>query len=163
MVEVDSLDPALLRDVIVIRHSQPLVERDRLPVQWRLSLRGSEASYELGACFAPTGLRRIVTNPEKKARETAAVLSQVLGVGVVADDRLREVQRPWTDGDCEELVVRYLEGERIEGWEPVEHVLSRWLDFFVSYPREGPIGVVTHGTAMACLLLSGDTAKRARF
>lgn len=70
MGAVDNLGPELLRDVIVIRHAQPLVERDRLPAQWRLSLRGSEASYELGACLAPTGLRRIVTSPEKKARET---------------------------------------------------------------------------------------------
>ena len=157
------LDPELLRDVIVIRHAEPLIERHRPPTEWRLSLRGREASYELGACLAPIGLRRIVTSPEEKARATASVLGEVLGVSVVADDRLREVQRPWADDSFAELVARYLEGERIEEWEPIEQVVSRLEDFLVNCPSEGPIGVVTHGTAMTCLLLAGDTANRARF
>ncbi len=162
MVDVYRLDPALFRDVIVIRHAQPLIERDRPPSEWRLSTTGRVASYELGACLATTGLRRIVTSPEDKARETAEVLADVLGVSVTVDDRLREVQRPWADGSFEESVARYLEGERTEGWEPGEHVVSRFEDFLVNCPSERPIGVVTHGTAMTCLL-AGETAKRARF
>lgn len=163
LVEVYGLGPELVRDVIAIRHAEPLIERDRPPAEWRLSMRGEEASCELGVCLAPTGLRRMVTSPEKKARATAAVLGEVLGVSVIFDDRLREVQRPWTDDNFAELVARYLEGERFEGWEPVEQVVSRWLDSLFSRPSEDPIEVVTHGTAMTYLLLAGDTAKRARF
>ena len=33
----------------------------------------------------------------------------------------------------------------------------------MSRPSEGPIGEVTHGTAMNCLLGGGDPAERARF
>jgi len=123
---------------------------------------GKESSYELGARLAPTGLRRIVTSPEEKARATATVLAEVLGVSVVTDDRLREVQRPWTDGNFAHEVARYLHGDLIEGWEPVEQVVARLEAFLVSSPRETSIGVVTRGTAMACLLGAGDSANRAR-
>lgn len=163
MVDVYSLRPELLRDVMFIRHAEPLVEPDRPPAEWQLSLRGKELSYELGARLASTGLRRLVTSPEEKARETATVLAEVLGVNVIADDRLREVQRPWIDGNFADVVACYLHGDLIEGWEPVEEVASRWEAFFVSRPSEGPIGVVTHGTAMSCLLGGGDPADRARF
>jgi len=160
---VYSLRPELLGDVIFIRHAEPLVEPDQPPAKWQLSLRGKALSHELGASLAPTGLRRIITSPEEKARETATVLAEVLGVNVITDDRLREVQRPWTDDNFADLVARYLHGDRIEGWEPVEQVVSRLEAFLLSRPSEGPIGVVTHGTAMSCLLGGGDSADRARF
>jgi broad specificity phosphatase PhoE len=120
-------------------------------------------SYELGAVLAPFDLRQIVTSPEEKARATATVLAEVLGVSVVTDDRLREVRRPWTDGNFADLVAGYLRGDLIEGWEPVEHVVSRLEAFLLSRPSEVPIGVVTHGTAMTCLLGAGDSTNRARF
>lgn len=163
MIDVYSLHPELLRDVIFIRHAEPLVEPDRPPAEWQLSLKGRELSYELGACLSPTGLRRIVSSPEEKARTTATALAEVLGVRVVTDDRLREVQRPWTDGNFADVVARYLQGDLIEGWEPVEQVVSRLEAFLVSRPSEGPIGVVTHGTAMTCLLSADDSTNRARF
>ena len=91
------------------------------------------------------------------------VLVEVLGVSVVSDDRLREVQRSWTDGNFSDVVVRYLYGDLVEGWEPVEQVVSRLEAFLVSRPSEGPIGVVTHGTAMTCLLGAVDSANRAQY
>jgi broad specificity phosphatase PhoE len=105
----------------------------------------------------------LFTSPEEKARETAAVLADVLGVNVIADDRLREVQRPWINDNFADVVARYLNGDLIEGWEPLDEVVSRWEAFFVSRPSEGPIGVVSHGTAMSCLLGGDDPADRARF
>jgi|GEM_PF-1025046 len=163
MVDVYSLRPELLRDVMFIRHAEPFVEPDRPPAEWQLSLRGKGLSYGLGARLAPRGLRRLVTSPEEKARATATVLAEVLGVSVVTDDRLREVQRPWTDGNFADVVACYLHGDLIEGWEPIEQVVSRLEAFLASRPSDGPIGVVTHGTAMTCLLGADDSANRARF
>ncbi len=91
------------------------------------------------------------------------MLAEVLGVSVTVNDRLREVERPWADGTFEESVARYVDGERIEGWESTDHVVPNLGDYLVSCSGERPIGVVTHGTAMTCLLLAGDRAKRARF
>jgi len=163
MVDVYSLRPELLRDVIFIRHAEPLVEPDRPPAEWQLSMRGKELSYKLGVSLAQRGFHQIVTSPEEKARETATVLAEVLGVNVVTDDRLREVQRPWTDDNFATLVARYLCGDVIEGWESVEQVVARLEALLVGRPSEGPIGVVTHGTAMTCLLGADDSANRVRF
>ena len=91
------------------------------------------------------------------------MLAEVIGVCVVTDDRLREVQRPWADDNFANLVARYFHGDLIEGWEPVEQVVSRLEAFLLSLPRDGLIGVVTLGTAMTCLLGAGDSANRARF
>jgi len=163
MVDEMGLRAELLQNVVLIRHAEPQVERDRPPAEWRLSSRGSELSYVLGACLISRGLRQLVTSPEEKALATATAVAHVLGVSVIADDRLREVQRPWTDSNFPDAVARYLQGDLIEGWEPFEEVVSRLEASLLSHSGEGPIGFVTHGTAMACLLDSADPKDRAIF
>ena len=59
-------------------------------------------------------------------------------------------------------VARHFHGDLIEGWEPVKHVVSRLAALLPGLPRDGQIGVVTHGTAMTWLLGAGDSANRAR-
>ena len=151
------------QDVVLIRHAEPIVEPDRPPSDWQLSSRGKELSHVLGACLSTCGLRRIVTSPEEKARATASAVADVLGLNVITDDRLREVQRPWTEGNFVDAVTRYLQGNLIEGWEPIEQVVSRIVDSLVGHSGDGPIGVVTHGTAMACLVGAKAPASRALF
>ena len=158
-----SLRAELLRDVVLIRHAEPQVERDRPPAEWHLTSQGRKLSYELGSCLTARGLRQLFTSPEEKAIATATVVAEVLGVSVIADDRLREVQRPWTDSNFADAVARYLQGERLEGWEPFEEVVSRLKACLVSHSEEGPVGLVTHGTAMSCLLDSLDLADRDNF
>ena len=163
MVDVMSLSAEFLRNVVLIRHAEPLVEPNRPPAEWHLSSRGRKLSYELGTCLITRGLRRLVTSPEEKAMATVTVVAEVLGVIIIADDRLCEVRRPWIDSNFADAVARYLQGERIEGWEPFERVVSRLQDSLVSHSDAGPVGLVTHGTAMACILDSLDLADRAHF
>lgn len=120
-------------------------------------------SYDLGVCLRPCRLERVVASPEEKARATASAVAEVLGVRVVTDERLREVRRPWTEGNFADAVARYLEGDLIEGSEPVEQVLSRLGDSLVSHSGNGPIGVVAHGTAIACLLGADASVDRVHF
>lgn len=163
MVEMTGTRTELLQDVILIRHAEPQVEPNRPPAEWRLSSRGSELSYELGACLISRGLHRLVTSPEVKAVATANAVADVLGLSVIADDRLREVQRPWTDGNFPAVVARYLQGDVIEGWEPFEEVVLRLSIALLSHSGAGPIAFVTHGTAMACLLDSAEPKDRVHF
>jgi broad specificity phosphatase PhoE len=94
---------------------------------------------------------------------TAAVVAEVLGLKVIVDNRLREVRRPWTSGNFNGAVASYLRGDSIEGWEPIEQVVARFEAALTSHSGEGPIGVVTHGTATACLLGTDEPADRAHF
>ena len=160
---MEHLRPDWKQNVVLIRHAEPIVEPDRPPSDWHLSSRGKELSHVLGVCLSTCGLRRVVTSPEEKARTTASVVADVLGLNVITDDRLREVQRPWTEGNFVDAVTRYLQGNLIEGWEPIEQVVSRILDALVGHSVDGPIGVVTHGTAMACLVGANAPASRALF
>lgn len=153
----------LQQDVVLIRHAESIEDPDRPPSEWQLSSRGKELSHVLGVCLSPCGLRRIVTSPEEKAWATASAVAEVLELNVITDDRLREVQRPWTEGNFVDVVVRYLQGNLIEGWEPIEQVASRLVDSLVSHSGDGPIGVVTHGTAMACLVDANTPTNRALF
>ena len=151
------------QDVVLIRHAEPIVEPDRPPSEWQLSLRGKELAHDLVACLSTCGLRRIVTSPEVKARATATAVTDVLGLNVITDDGLREVQRPWIEGNFDDAVTRYLQGNLIEGWEPIEQVVSRVVDSLVGHSGDGPIGVVTHGTAMACFVGANVPTNRALF
>jgi len=153
----------ILRNAVLMRHAEPLVEPNRPPAEWHLSSQGRSFSYELATCLNAIGLRRIVTSPEAKAAETAAVVADVLGVSVIVDDRLREVRRPWTGSHFESAVASYLTGERHEGWEPIRAVVSRLQDSLVNHTGAGPVGLVTHGTAMACLLDSLCLVEPAQF
>lgn len=146
------LGAGLRLDVVLIRHAEPIAKPDRSPSQWQLSTRGEEDSRDLGAHLSNCGLLRIVTSPEEKAWATASAVAEALGVSVKTDHRLVEVQRPWTEGNFDRAVERYLQGSLVEGWEPMEQVVSRLVDALASHSGEGPIGFVTHGTAMACLV-----------
>ena len=110
MVDVMGLRTGLLGDVVVIRHAESLVERDRSPAEWRLSAQGREFSYQLGACLISSGICRLVTSPEEKAVATATIVADVLGLGIVVDERLREVRRPWITIDFSGAVTLLFAG-----------------------------------------------------
>ena len=81
-----------------------------------------------------------LTSPEPKARETASLAR----LDAVVDERLREVERPWSD-DYQLLVERYLGGEDLVGWEPRATALAR-----LHAALDGFDGVaVSHGLAIA--------------
>jgi broad specificity phosphatase PhoE len=149
---VEILGEDLRRDVVLIRHAEATVEPDRPPSEWHLSSSGRKLSHDLGVCLRSRALQRIVTSPEEKAQATASAVADILGVCVVIDERLLEVWRPCAEDNFANLVVRYLEGEFIDGWEPIEQVRSRFVDSLISHSGIGPFGVVTHGTAIAALL-----------
>jgi broad specificity phosphatase PhoE len=152
MVGVASCDDGLPCDTVFIRHAEASIEPERPASDWPLSPEGKSASRDLGASLVACNLRQLITSPEEKAHATAKAVAEVLRIDLVLDERLREVRRPWIIEDFDGAVSRYLQGETIEGWEPAEQVIERVAAALVSHSSEGPIGVVTHGTAMACFL-----------
>jgi hypothetical protein len=118
----------------LVRHAAVIVDPSVPSHEWRLSRDGRSAA----AALRLTG--RALTSSEPKAMETAALA----GLDPRADDRLREVRRPWSD-DYAADVRRYLAGEDVAGWEPREVVLARLREVL-----DGFDGIaVTHGLAIA--------------
>ena len=75
--------------------SHPQVEMDSdIPVpQWSLSARGRERATGFAQAVLVKGLKRIVTSDETKARETAAILGQAMGIEPEVVDGLGELDR----------------------------------------------------------------------
>jgi broad specificity phosphatase PhoE len=75
--------------------SHPQVEMDPdIPVpQWRLSARGRERATGFAQAVLVKGIKRIVTSDETKARETAAILGQALGIEPEVVHGMGEIDR----------------------------------------------------------------------
>ena len=144
--------------LILVRHAMPLVEPGVPSLLWGLTEQAREDCVLLAHHFAlPLG-GIVYASAERKACETAAVLAFCLGREVVIDDAFGEINRPATwDEDYRALVVRYLEGESLAGWEPREHVVLRFSDA-VERARQADAGrdivVVNHGQALSLYLAS---------
>ena len=121
--------------MLLVRHAAVVVDPATPSHEWPLSQAGREAARALELPPGPA-----LTSPEPKARETAALA----GLDAAADERLREVARPWSD-DYVSLVARYLGGEDLDGWEPRGAALER-----LHAALDGFDGVaVSHGLAIS--------------
>jgi broad specificity phosphatase PhoE len=121
--------------MLLVRHAAVVVDPATRSHHWPLSEAGRAAARALVLPKGPA-----LTSPEPKAQETAALAR----IDAVVDERLREVERPWSD-HYHELVERYLGGERLAGWEPRAVVLAR-----LGAALDGFDGVaVSHGLAIS--------------
>ena len=119
---------------------------------WPLTSEGREATARLARSLAelPPPVS-VVTSNERKAVETAEALcaSLALEPAQVAPG-LREVQRPWTDGDYRGAARSYLRSGSAPGWEPRAEVLRRVSGALAEQRgAEGTTIAVGHGLAMS--------------
>jgi broad specificity phosphatase PhoE len=121
--------------MLLVRHAAVVIDPSKPSHEWPLSEAGRSAARAL---VLPVGLA--LTSSEAKARETA----ELARLDAVVDERLGEVQRPWSD-DYQRLVERYLGGEDLVDWEPRVSALAR-----LRAVLDGFDGVaVTHGLAIS--------------
>jgi broad specificity phosphatase PhoE len=119
-----------------------------------------QAAVAAGSIGAVDG---IISSDLLRAAETAAIISQQLGIGpVMVDERLRERDvGEWSGLTNAEIHKRWPgfldDGRRPEGFEPAESVLERVVDVFQAIHEENPGGsllVVTHGGLLFSLARS---------
>lgn len=140
------------RHLLWIRHALPASDPATSAREWPLTPEGRDEATRLARTL--TGLRppaSVVTSDERKAVETAEAVCEALGLGppVVSAD-LREVERPWTDGDYRAAAREYLRSGAEPGWEPREEVLDRVSAALAEHWRpEGTTIAVGHGLAMS--------------
>ena len=137
--------------------SHPQVEMDpTIPVpQWSLSARGRERTTGFAGAVLVKGLKRIITSDETKARETAAILGETLGIVPEVAEGMGEIDRSVpgyvAPEKFEELANLCFArpNESAEGWERAMDAQARIvaaLDrVLAGHGPNGPIAFVGHG------------------
>lgn len=144
--------------IVLVRHAQPVLRADVPAPGWELSAEGRTAVALLAADPVFDGVRAVVSSPEPKALATAEPIAARLGLEVQDDAGLRETERPEPfpllgADEHRALVGRYLAGEAMEGWEPLEDAGERMRRVVRRLLGEaGDVAVVSHGRALAALL-----------
>ena len=153
-----------ITDLLVVRHGQSewnAIGRWQGHADPSLSELGRRQAFV--AALSIGALDGIVSSDLLRAAETAAIISEQLGVGpVVVDDRLRERNvGEWTGLTRAEIDKRWpgwIEAARQpEGFEDLDEVLARVLDALQAIHEASPGGsllVVTHGGVIRCLARS---------
>jgi len=153
-----------ITDLLVVRHGQSewnAIGRWQGHADPSLSELGRRQAFV--AALSIGALDGIVSSDLLRAAETAAIISEQLGVGpVVVDDRLRERNvGEWTGLTRAEIDKRWpgwIEAARQpEGFEDLDDVLARVLDALQAIHEASPGGsllVVTHGGVIRCLARS---------
>ena len=140
------------RHLAWVRHARVDPDPTTPADEWPLTSQGREDAARLARSLAdlqtPLG---IVTSDERKAIETAEEIASTLGLAPPeVSPGLREVQRPWTDGDYRAVVRAYLRSGTAPGWESCSEARQRLSSAIAELWRpEGTTIVVGHGLAMS--------------
>ena len=121
--------------------------------EWPLTQKGRKDASALGTSLAGRFTSAIVlTSPERRARETAALFlpSVVPDIG----DQLSEVKKPWhaSANEHTNAVTKYLKGETVEGWERREDVISRIAQLKSDFGSSKSLVFVSHGLLLTTWL-----------
>lgn len=136
--------------LLLVRHGETDWNAER---RWQghadvpLNDRGREQAYALAETLAGETIDAIYTSDLSRARETADILGARLGVTVVVDPDLREIDV----GPLEGLTAD--ESRAVEGWpgEPIEEHsdrVMRALGRIAAAHPQGRVLAVTHGGSM---------------
>lgn len=149
--------------LILIKHSEPAIDPGAPPNSWHLSEEGRRRSTTLATRLEPYMPEVVLTSEEPKATETAQIVSDWLGLKVIAHPRLHEHDRtsaPFgTQEDFERTASIFFEspGELVWGNETAEQARERFSgaidDILERYPCD-TVAVVAHGTVSRSSLLS---------
>lgn len=140
--------------LVLVRHAMPVVDRDSAPQDWPLSDRGRSDAQALARLLDLPGDIHVVSSDVVKAKQTAEAFSNEIAI----DRRLREVGRPWVEDDYESVARRWLEGERVDGWESRSDVVGRMTEPVEEATSRFGSGVclVSHGLAISTLVADVD-------
>jgi broad specificity phosphatase PhoE len=139
--------------VLLIRHSAPEIDPARPAEEWPLSEEGRRRCAPLAERVALYRPDRLLSSPEPKALETAALIAPMLGLDVEVDDALRETARRtvgWLDREAFRAGIRALfarPDDVVFGEESAAAALARFAEAVEAL--EGRPAVVTHGTVMS--------------
>lgn len=147
-----------MRKLILIKHAAPLVVPGTPPEKWKLSDPGRASCEPLAEAVRPYAPAVIVASEEPKAKETAAILAQRLGVPAETAAALHEHDRSNVPHMRSGEFISHVElffrrpTERVLGRESAVQASDRFesaLQAVLEAHREGNVAIVSHGTVIA--------------
>ena len=150
-----------MTNLILIRHSEPVLDAAKPPSRWELSDRGRRRAELLGEYLATRSVGQIYSSDEQKAQQTANIAASTCGAPVVVEHDLREHEREDTQIIGAEarrlLVIECLRrpDELIYGSEPVATARARFssaIDQLMTGRDGQTVPVVAHGTVISAYL-----------
>ena len=144
--------------LILVKHSLPEIAEDRPAREWILSEAGRERARKLVASLLPYQTEIILSSVEPKARETASILAEGLGLTVQAVNGLQEHDRStspyYEKGEFETMVQEFFEKPDllVFGKETARQSLARFretVEIAMEAQKDKIITIVSHGTVIS--------------
>ena len=143
---------------ILVKHSLPEILEDVPAYEWHLSEEGRERAQELAGKLMRYQPEIIVSSVEPKARESAAILAENLGLEFREVENLHEHDRsgePYHSKDkFQDLVQEFFDkpNELIFGSETAREAFARFrqaVDIVLNSYNDKTIVLVAHGTVIS--------------
>ncbi|MCY4114394.1 MAG: histidine phosphatase family protein [Chloroflexi bacterium] len=150
-----------MRKLVLVRHSQPWIERDVPAAEWRLSELGRRRAESMAARLRGYRANLIWCSREPKAVETAEIVGSALGIPVRIKAGLEEHHRqnaPFfpTTQEFEQAIEEFFcqPSRLVFGSETASQACGRFSAAIeaVLEADSGDAIVVTHGTVMTLYL-----------
>jgi 2,3-bisphosphoglycerate-dependent phosphoglycerate mutase len=141
---------------VLVRHGPVAPDPSAPPASWPLDPAGRAAVRQLAGELREQDVARVITSPETKAFETGAILARSLGVSLIQDERLREVEMRTgflPQDEFRRRITGYLAGARDPDFEPPGMALGRVLSLVEDLSdNAGTVALVSHGRLLALLV-----------
>lgn len=147
-----------MRRLILIKHSLPLIEPGVPPEEWRLSEDGKRRAVSLARVLAAMKVGSLYSSDERKAIETATIISGRIGRPLNVDPGFKEHIRrdvPFLgNAEWRASVLNAINhpSDLVLGSETVEEAWRRFSNALASVEPVAPLGdmiVVSHGTVIS--------------
>jgi broad specificity phosphatase PhoE len=149
---------SIAKYLILVKHSLPEVVEGIPAREWTLSEEGRIRSRELAGKLMPYQAEIIVSSVESKARETASILAENLGLEFQEVEGLHEHDRSgspyYSKSEFQSLVQKFFvkPSELIFGNETAVAALTRFrlaIDYVLNTFSEKNLAIVAHGTVIS--------------
>lgn len=150
-----------MRQLILVKHSTPLIDPAKPSHEWPLSDEGKQRCEPLAEAIRPFEPRAVVSSTEPKALQTAQILAEKLGLTAEEANDLYEHDRsnvPHMNGaEFQSAVAQFFNepDDLVLGEESANEAQDRMLgavEDAVAKHSEGNLVIVSHGTVITLLV-----------
>ena len=135
--------------LLLAKHAEPHVDPNLPAREWALNAAGELGATRLAEAWSPVGVDLVVSSVERKAKETATIVADRLGVMFHTGHDLHEHERPFmADRDqFQQFMASFFAEPNLH--RAVEARFTSAVDALVKAHRGSRLGIVAHGTVLS--------------